>query len=65
MQVFKKYDRDGKGYITLEDIKEINRQLKENMDDDTMRQMLEKADSNRDGKMSFDDFYSVMIKTLY
>ena len=65
MQVFKKYDRDGKGYITLEDIKEINRQLKENMDEDTMRQMLEKADSNRDGRMSFDDFYSVMIKTLY
>ena len=41
MQVFKKYDRDGKGYITLEDIKEINRQLKENMDEDTMRQMLD------------------------
>lgn len=39
--------------------------MKENMDEDTMRQMLEKADSNRDGKMSFDDFYSVMIKTLY
>lgn len=65
MQVFKKYDREGKGYITLEDIKEINRQLKENIDEDTMRQMLEKADSNRDGRMSFEDFYSVMTKTLY
>lgn len=65
MQVFKKYDREGKGYINMEDIKEINRQLKENLDEDTMRQMLEKADSNRDGRMSFDDFYSVMIKTLY
>lgn len=30
MQVFKKYDRDNKGYIHLEDLREINRQLKEN-----------------------------------
>lgn len=24
--------------------------------------MLEKADSNQDGKISFEDFYSVMVK---
>jgi Ca2+-binding EF-hand superfamily protein len=24
--------------------------------------MLEKADSNKDGKISFEDFYSVMVK---
>lgn len=28
MQIFRKYDRDSKGYINLDDIKEINRQLK-------------------------------------
>ena len=65
MQVFKKYDRDNKGYIHLEDLREINRQLKENLDDDTIRSMLEKADSNRDGKITFEDFYSVMIRTIY
>jgi hypothetical protein len=27
--------------------------------------MLEKADSNNDGKISFEDFYSVMVKTSY
>jgi Ca2+-binding EF-hand superfamily protein len=27
--------------------------------------MLEKADSNKDGKVSFEDFYSVMIKDIY
>jgi hypothetical protein len=27
--------------------------------------MLEKSDSNRDGKVSFEDFYSVMIKDIY
>lgn len=65
MQVFKKYDRDNKGYIHLEDLREVNRQLKENLDDDTIRHMLERADSNRDGKITFDDFYSVMIRNIY
>ena len=27
--------------------------------------MLEKADSNHDGLISFEDFYSVMIKKIY
>lgn len=65
MQVFKKYDRENKGFIHHEDLREINRQLKENLDDDTIRSMLEKADSNRDGKITFDDFYSVMIRNIY
>lgn len=64
-QVFKKYDRDNKGYINLDDLREVNRQLKENFDDQIIRSMLEKADSNRDGKISFDDFYSVMIRNIY
>jgi Ca2+-binding EF-hand superfamily protein len=65
MQVFKKYDRENKGFIHLEDLREVNRQLKENLDDDIIRSMLEKADSNRDGKITFDDFYSVMIRNIY
>jgi hypothetical protein len=27
--------------------------------------MLEKADSNKDARVSFEDFYSVMIKDIY
>ncbi len=65
MQVFKKYDKENKGYINLDDIKEINRQLKESTDEETMRLMVEKADSNRDGKITFEDFYSVMVKNIY
>ena len=63
--VFKKYDRTNKGYIDLNDIREINRHIKENLDEETMRLMLEKADSNNDGRISFDDFYSVMVKNIY
>ena len=32
------------------------------MDEETLKLMLEKADSNHDGRISFEDFYSVMVK---
>lgn len=63
--VFKKYDRTNKGYIDMNDMREINRHIKENLDEETMRLMLEKADSNNDGRISFEDFYSVMVKNIY
>jgi Ca2+-binding EF-hand superfamily protein len=63
--IFKKYDRNNKGYLTMDDLKQINDHVKENVDEETLALMLEKADSNNDGKISFDDFYSVMVKTSY
>lgn len=63
--IFKKYDRNNKGYLTLDDLQQINNHVKENVDEETLALMLEKADSNNDGKISFEDFYSVMVKTSY
>jgi Ca2+-binding EF-hand superfamily protein len=60
--IFKKYDRDNKNYLTLDDFKEINNHVKENLDEETLKMMLEKADSNKDGRVEFQDFYSVMVR---
>ena len=46
-------------------MREINRLIKENLDEETMRIMLEKSDSNNDGRITFEDFYSVMVKNIY
>jgi Ca2+-binding EF-hand superfamily protein len=43
----------------------MNNHVKENLDNETLKLMLEKADSNKDGKVSFEDFYAVMIKNIY
>jgi centrin-1 len=51
--------------LNLEDLHQINNHVKENVDEETLALMLEKADSNNDGKISFEDFYSVMVKTSY
>lgn len=51
--VFKKYDRSNKNYIDINDLREINRHVKQNLDEQTLKMMLEKADSNKDGRISF------------
>ena len=51
--IFKKYDRENKNYLVLDDLKDMNSHVKENLDEETLKLMLEKADSNRDGKISF------------
>ena len=63
--IFKKYDRDNKSYLTIDDFREVNQHVKENLDEETLLLMLEKADSNKDGKISFEDFYTVMVKDIY
>lgn len=63
--IFRKYDRAGKGFIDLQDMKDINRHVKEQLDDDTLLLMLRHADSNNDGRISFDDFYAVMVRHVY
>lgn len=60
--IFKKYDRSGKGYIDLEDLRDVNRHVKENLDEETLQLMLKRADSNFDNKISFEDFYTVMVR---
>ena len=38
--IFKKYDRDNKNYLTIDDLKEINGHVKENLDSETLLLML-------------------------
>ena len=56
-KVFKLFDEGGNGYVTITDLKRITKELGENLDENEMNEMIERADSDGDGKVSFDDFY--------
>ena len=60
--MFKKYDAKGKGYIDISDLREINKRLKENLDEETIGLMLSRADSDHDGRITFEDFKTIMAK---
>ena len=49
----------------MTDIQEVNKHVKENLDEETLNFMIEKSDSNNDGRISFEDFYEVMVKNNY
>lgn len=53
IESFKKYDRTSKGFITLEDIKEMTRTLNEDTDEEMMQLMIERASKNQDKKLTF------------
>ena len=51
--------------IDMETLKGISRELNDlNMTENEMREMIKRADTNNDGKVTFKDFYNIMTKKL-
>ena len=64
-RIFRKYDKTNKGFINYKDLKEKNEELNENIDEDTIKEIVKRTDSNMDGKISFEDFYNVLTRKVY
>ncbi|KAH8740778.1 centrin [Cryptosporidium ryanae] len=64
-KIFAMFDDDKTGTITLKNLKRVAHELGETMTDDELREMIERADSNGDGEISFEDFYSIMTKKTF
>lgn len=61
-KIFNLFDDEKKGCISLQNLKRVARDLGENMSDAELLEMIERADTDNDGLISFDDFYEVMTK---
>ena len=64
-KVFKLFDEEGNGYITIEDLKRVAKELSENMESIEMQEMIERADGDADGRVTFEDFYNIMTKKTF
>ena len=62
LKVFALFDVEGKGRITLRDLKRVAKELGEAMSEAELLEMIERADSNGDGEVSKEDFVAVMTK---
>mmetsp|Transcript_940 Transcript_940/g.1721 ORF Transcript_940/g.1721 Transcript_940/m.1721 type:complete len:105 (-) Transcript_940:292-606(-) len=65
MKVFKLFDEDSTNYITVDNLRKITRELGENMTQEELAEMISRADSDGDGRVTFDDFYNIMTKKTY
>lgn len=64
-KVFRLFDEDNSGYITSQNLKKIAKDLGETMEDIEIREMIERADTDGDGRVTFEDFYSIMTKKVF
>ena len=64
-KIFNLFDTDRRGSVSFKDLKRVSKELGETMTDDELREMVERADSNGDGEISFDDFYVIMTKKTF
>lgn len=61
-KVFALFDVEGKGRITLRDLKRVAKELGETMTDAELLEMIERADGDGDSEITLDDFYAVMTR---
>ena len=64
-KVFRLFDDDNTGTITLKNLKRVARELGETMTDEELQEMVDRADSNGDGAVTADDFFNIMTKKTF
>ena len=62
MRAFRQFDVDQTGKITFENLKAVSRELGEDMTDEEIHEMIEKADLDADGMISEEEFWRVLRK---
>ncbi|TKR68295.1 hypothetical protein L596_024295 [Steinernema carpocapsae] len=60
---FSLFDSDGKGFISLEDLRNMAKELGETISEEELKEMITAADNNNSGIVSQEDFYQIMKKS--
>ena len=58
---FKLFDKEQNGYITLSSLRKVAVEIGEDISENELVEMIEKADQDFDGKVSLQDFYCIFI----
>lgn len=61
-RVFSLFDDEKAGFVSTKNIKRLARELNVEISENELQTMIEKADIDRDGLVSEDEFYYIMSK---
>merc|ERR1712194_241902 len=64
-RVYKLFDTDGTGHLTVAHMRNIADIVGDNISDDGLGDMILKNDMDNDGPMTFEDFYNVLTKKAF
>jgi centrin-1 len=65
LKVFKLFDEQNNGFITIENLKRVARELGETLSEQELQEMVDRADLNGDGVISPDEFVNIMTKKTF
>merc|ERR1711915_851914 len=63
-EAFTMFDKDNNGFIDINELGDIMQKLGQNLNLNHLLEMIESADMNKDGKISFEEFKKLMISPL-
>ncbi len=61
-EVFKFFDDEKSGFISIRNLKRVVKEVGENIDDSELQEMIERADLDNDGLISEEEFYAIMTR---
>jgi centrin-1 len=64
-RVFKLFDSNRNGYISLDDMKRVAKELGEDISEKELGEIIARADLDGDSKLTIEDFYQVMTKKTF
>jgi Ca2+-binding EF-hand superfamily protein len=63
LATFKLFDSDGSGYITLEKLQRVTKELGETIPLEELQEMIAEADSDNNGRVTAQDFIRVIQRS--
>lgn len=63
-RAFRLFDKDGSGTIDKEELERITTQMGESLSKDELEQMLKLVDTNKDGKIDYNEFIKYVTKPI-
>merc|ERR1712196_330218 len=64
-RVFKLFDKDRNGTLEADDLSRVCKELGEEMSEEDVREVIQRADLDGDGQVGLDDFYNVLTKKTF
>jgi len=59
-EAFQMFDKDGNGYVTVDELKEVMSKLDEHLTDHEVSAMMTEADIDGDGQVNYEEFVKMM-----
>ena len=63
-KIFNLYDDERTGYISLANLRRVAQELGENISEEELNELIARADTDRDGLVSEEEFYNIVTRPI-